>query len=329
MSPSTHVKAPILGTTEPTDVGFMLIPGFALMSYASAVEPLRAANALSGRELYRWWHVTPDDKAVEASNGVTVLPDFAKTKIVAPPALLLVCAGGNPAVYSNRAVFAWLRQIARRGVTLGGISGGPYILAKAGLLAGRRCTLHWEHIPSLRENFPDVDVTRSLFEIESDRVTCSGGIAALDMMINLVAQSHGRDLAMAISEWFVHTDLREGPFPQRMDLRFRHGVGDEKLLRVLALMEDNLERPVGRDRLAAMAGISLRQLERLFNRHLGRGLHSHYLKLRLTRAHKLLQETSLPITNIAVATGFASGSQFSRAYRREFGQPASGDRMTR
>jgi transcriptional regulator GlxA family with amidase domain len=316
------------GQPAPAAVGFLLIPGFALMSYASAVEPLRAANVLSGRELYRWWHVTPDDKPVAASNGITILPDFAKADVTAP-VMLFVCAGGNPAIYENRKVFAWLRQTARRGVILGGISGGPYILAKAGLLDGRRCTLHWEHIASLKENFPDVNVTRSLFEIDRHRITCSGGIAGLDMMIALIAETHGQDLAMAISEWFLHTELREGPFPQRMDLRFRHGVGDDNLLRVLKAMEDNLERPLPRARLAKTAGVSLRQLERLFRRHLNRGLHQHYLKLRLTQAHELLRGTSLPVTDIAVATGFASGSQFSRAYRREFGRAASAVRATR
>jgi transcriptional regulator GlxA family with amidase domain len=313
--------------STPAAVGFLLIPGFALMSYASAIEPLRAANVLSERQLYRWWHVTPDDKPVAASNGVTILPDFAKAN-VAPPIMLFVCAGGNPAIYANRKVFAWLRQMARRGVTLGGISGGPYILAKAGLLDGRRCTLHWEHIPSLKENFPVVNVTRSLFEIDRDRITCSGGTAGLDMMIALIAETHGHDLAMAISEWFVHTELREGPFPQRMDLRFRHGVGDDNLLRVLKAMEDNLEWPLPRARLAKTADVSLRQLERLFRRHLNRGLHQHYLKLRLTRARNLLRETSLTVMEIAVATGFASGSQFSRAYRREFGRAASAVRAT-
>lgn len=312
----------------PASVGFLLIPGFALMSYASAIEPLRAANVLSGQTLYRWWHVTPDDKPVAASNGITVLPEFAKAEATAPD-MLFVCAGGNPAIYANRKVFAWLRQIARRGVTLGGISGGPYILAKAGLLNGRRCTLHWEHIPSLKETFPDVNVTRSLFEIDGDRITCSGGIAGLDMMIALIAEAHGHDLAMAISEWFVHTDLREGPFPQRMDLRFRHGVADDNLLRVLKAMEDSLERPLPRARLAGTAGISLRQLERLFRRHLNRSLHQHYLKLRLTQAHKLLRETSLTAMEVAVATGFASASQFSRAYRREFGRAASSVRTSR
>lgn len=309
---------PIAESPRPiATVGFILVPGFALMSYASAVEPLRAANQLAGRTLYRWWHAAPANAPAIASNGAAVLPDFT-FGADAPVDLVLVCAGGNPATFDDRRTFAWLRRLARRGATIGGISGGPFIIARSGLLAGRRCTLHWEHFPAFEEAFPDVALTRSLFEIDRDRITCSGGIAGLDMMVALIARDHGHELATAVSDWFLHTHVREGVGPQRMDLRFRLGVGDDKLLTVLKTMEANLEAPLSRERLAEVAGISLRQLERSFRKHLRRGLHQHYLALRLGRARQLLRETSLPILEIAVATGFVSASQFARAFRRLF-----------
>jgi transcriptional regulator GlxA family with amidase domain len=314
-------------------VGFLLIPGFALMSYASAVEPLRAANQISGRALYRWWHAAPGDVPSVASSGATVLPDL----IVGAPAndveLLLVCAGGNPSAFRDKQTFAWLRRLASRGVIIGGISGGPFIMARAGLLSGRRCTVHWEHMPAFQEAFPDVELTRSLFEFDGDRITCSGGIAGLDMMVALIARDHGSELAASVSDWFLHTHIREGKGPQRMDLRFRLGVANETLLNALEAMEANVETPVSRAELANLAGVSLRQLERSFRSHLGRGIHDHYLALRLGRSRQLLRETSLPIIDVAVATGFASGSQFSRAFRRTFGcsprSVAQGDRSPR
>ena len=156
---------------NPITVGFVLVPGFALMSYACAIEPLRAANRLSGRELYRWWHAAPGNEPVTASNGVAILPDRRIGDDKAQADLVLVCAGGNPATFANKELFAWLRRLARRGITIGGISGGPYILANAGLLEGRRCTLHWEHVPSFQETFPGIDLSQSLFEIEDDRIT--------------------------------------------------------------------------------------------------------------------------------------------------------------
>jgi transcriptional regulator GlxA family with amidase domain len=310
-------------------IGFLLVPGFALLSYAAAVEPLRAANGLSGRELFRWWHAGPGDEPVRASNGVAVLPDIRMGDASVTADMLFVCAGGNPAAFGDRAVFGWLRRMARRGVTMGGISGGPYLLARAGLLAGRRCTVHWEHVPAFQEAFPDIDVARSLFEIEGDRITCSGGIAAVDMMTALITREHGPALGAAVADWFLHTQVREGRGPQRMDLSRRSGARDERLLRVLALIEQSLEAPLSREDLAERAGVSLRQLERLFREELGRGLHSYYLDQRLARARQLLRETNLPILEVGLATGFASGSQFTRAFRRQFGRSPAGERLNR
>jgi transcriptional regulator GlxA family with amidase domain len=300
-------------------VGFLLIPGFALMSYASAVEPLRAANQLAGRELYRWWHAAPGDAPAIASNGAAVLPDFPFGAEAEDLDLLLVCAGGNPATFNDPATFAWLRRLARRDVIIGGISGGPFILARAGLLNGRACTIHWEHGPAFEETFPNVELTRSLFQLEDKRVTCSGGIAGLDMMIALIERDHGRELSAAVSEWFLHTHVREGFGPQRMDLRFRLGVADEKLLSALRAMEANIETPLSRKEVARIAQLSMRQVERAFRVQLGRGVHEHYLALRLTRARQLLRESSLPILDVALATGFSSASHFSRVFRKAFG----------
>jgi transcriptional regulator GlxA family with amidase domain len=300
-------------------VGFLLVPGYALMSYASAVEPLRAANQLAGKDLYRWCNAVPGDKPAAASSGVAVLPDLAVGSEAAGLDLMMVCAGGNPAAFKDRKTLAWLRRLARSGMSIGGISGGPVIVARAGLLTGRRCTVHWEHVPAFEEEFPDVTLTRSLFEIDGDRITCSGGIAALDMMVALIMRDHGYELAAAVSDWFLHTQVREGVGPQRMDLRFRLGVANEKLLAVLKDMEANLERPLARRELALRAGLSVRQLERMFRGQLDRGIHRHYLSLRLNRSRQLLRETSLSVLDVALTMGFASASQFARAFRREFG----------
>jgi transcriptional regulator GlxA family with amidase domain len=171
-----------------SSVGFLLTPGFALMSYAATVEPLRAANQLSGKQLYRWWHATVDDQPAIASNGAAVMADFKFGAAVGALDLMLVCAAGNPAAFNHQPTLRWLRRLASQGTVIGGVSGGPYILAKAGLLHRRRCTVHWEHMPAMREAFPDIEFTGSLFEIARDRITCSGGAAALDMMVALIAR---------------------------------------------------------------------------------------------------------------------------------------------
>jgi transcriptional regulator GlxA family with amidase domain len=300
-------------------VGFLLVPGFALMTYASVVEPLRAANQLAGKTLYRWRNATPGDKPAIASSGAEVLPDFEFGAETDPLDLLLVCAGGNPTTFNDRRTFAWLRRLASQGAIIGGASGGPVILARAGLLKGYRCTVHWEHLPALEEAFPHLKLTRSLFEIDGDRITCSGGVAGLDMMVTLIARDHGYELGAAVSDWFLHTPVREGARPQRMDLRFRLGIADERLLAVLKAMEAHLETPLPREQLAQHGRLSIRQLERLFRQQLGRGVHQHYLALCLSRARQLLRETSMSILEVALATGFASASQFSRAFGRVYG----------
>ena len=309
-----------------THVGFLLIPDFGLLAYAAAVEPLRAANRLSGKTLYRWSHVSIDGKPAFASNGIKVDPDF----VVGDERrldYLAVCAGGNPATFHHPSTFAWLRQLARRGVRLAGISGGPYILARANVLAGYRFTIHWEHAPAFLEEYPDLDLRRSLYEIDRDRLTSSGGMAPLDMMHAVIAREHGSELALAVSEWFLQTHVREGAGPQRMPLRERLGISHAALLKVVARMEQDLETPVAREELARTAGVSLRLLERLFRLHLGRSLGEHYLGLRLDRARDLLRQTTLSVLEIALACGFASASHFSRAYRARFGHAPRGERL--
>jgi len=314
------------GKAGPRRVGFLLIPGFALMAYGCAMEPYRAANDLTGRDLYRWRHASPDGQPVLASNGVAILPDQGTDRPMEVDDLF-VCAGGNPARFDNPATLAWLRAQAARGVRIGGISGGPFLLARAGLLAGHRCTAHWEYIPAMAEHFPGLDLTRTIYEIDRDRCTSSGGTAALDMMLALVAAEYGRPLAHAVSEWFLHTRMREGGESQRMSLRERYGVGHPTLLAVLERMERALEEPLERADLAAAGGVSLRQLERLFRAHLGRTIGEHYLALRLDRARALLRQTSLPVLEVALASGFTSAAHFSRAYCTRFGLPPRSERM--
>jgi len=311
---------------RPTHVGFLLIPDFALLAYASAIEPLRAANRLSGRPLYRWSHVSIDGGPATASNGVGIAADErvgTETRFD----YVFVCAGGNPALFRHQPSFGWLRQLARRGTRIGGVSGGPYLLARANLLGGYRFTIHWEHAPALIEEYPELDLRRSLYEIDRDRLTCSGGTAPLDMMHALIAREHGSELAVAVSEWFLQTHVREGGGPQRMPLRERLGIAHEPLLRVVARMEQTIESPEPREELARIANVSLRQLERLFRQHLGRSLGAHYSMLRLDRARDLLRQTSLSVLEIALACGFTNGSHFSRSYATRFGHPPRAERL--
>ncbi len=306
-------------------IGFLLIDGFAMMSFASAIEPLRAANVLAGRALYDWVTIGVDRHDVMASTGFAVRARHLVGEDIDLDTIF-VCAGGNPASFAEEATLQWLRRLARRGIRIGGVSGGPFILAKAGLLAGHRCTIHWEHVPAFVETFPDLNVRLSLYEIDRDRLTCAGGVAALDMMHAMISEQHGRGLADEIGEWFLQTEIRLGTGAQRRSLQDRYNTSNARLLRALELIETHIEDPLDRRSLSAAAGVSVRQLERLFAGHMGKTLDRHYRDVRLDRARMLLRQTTLSVSEVGLASGFQSPSHFSRVFKGRFGHAPIGER---
>jgi len=301
----------------PERVEYLLLQNFSMMAFTSSIEPLRAANRLSGRELYAWRAYSVDGAEVTASNGITVAPHGALTE-AGKASTLFLCAGIGAESFHDAPVLARLREIARRGVAIGGLCTGPLILARAGLLNGYRCTIHWENVEGFVEEFPDLHVTATLFEADRDRYTCSGGTAPLDMMINSIASDHGDDLAVRVAEFLLHTSVRHPHDMQRMPLQHRLGISHPKLLAVIAHMEAYLESPVSVGELAESVHISNRQLERLFQERLGKTPSRYYLELRLHRARLLLLQTSMSVLQIAVASGFTSASHFARCYRGYF-----------
>lgn len=303
-------------------VGFLLIDGFALLSYAAASEPLRAANLLAPRRLYEVRHLAAAGGAATSSSGASVAAS-AEIGRDHDFDLVLVVAGGDPAGFADPAVFGWLRQLARAGVRLGGVSGGPVILARAGVMAGRRMTVHWEHAPVLTALAPEPMVERSLYVRDRDWLTCAGGIAPLDMMHALIAEQHGPEFARRVSDWFLHTQIRPSGGPQRAGIVERHGLTDAAVVAAIEAMEDFVADPRSLTELAARAGVGPRQLNRLFRDKLGISTMEFYRRLRLDKAEALLRQSALPVTEIALATGFGSSSHFAAAFRDAFGRTPS------
>jgi transcriptional regulator GlxA family with amidase domain len=299
-------------------LGLLLIDDFALMSYASIVEPYRAANVLAGEILYRWINVSVDGGPARASNGASVAADQAVGQPLACDTLF-VFAGGNPASFRDAATFAWLREIARSGAVVAGVSGGPFLLARAGLLDGYRATTHWDHRPTFAESFREVAIESSLYVIDRRRVTCAGGVSGLDLAIELIEREQGHELATQVGDWFIHPESRTADQPQRASLRERYGVANDRVLKVLSRMEATVEEPDPREALARLAGVSLRQLERLFLSHLGESVNGAYRRIRLEQALQLLKKTGLSVTAAAIACGFTSSSHFSRAFKAHYG----------
>lgn len=305
-------------TNAPQLFTFLLVPNYSLIAFSSAIEPLRMANQLTGRKLYRWSVMTYDGEPVAASNGLQMLPDGAAAD-AGWLERIFVCAGNGIEQFADARLPVWLRKQHRHGTLLGGICTGSYLLAEAGLLDDVSCTVHWEYIAGMRERFPRARLRDEVFIIDQGRYTCAGGSAPLDMMLHVIAEQHGRALAAAISEEFIYEHMRDNRDRQRVPLQARVGAHHSKLLTAVALMEANIEEPISLDELAHHVALSRRQLERLFDKHLGCVPTRYYLNLRLSRARQLLTQTGLSIAEIGTACGFVSAPHFSRCYREMFG----------
>lgn len=307
---------------------FLLVPDFSLMPFTAAIEPLRVANRMHGSAVYSWSVASMDGGSVAASSGALVKADSTLEES-APCDAVVVCSGIDVYARFDPALNAALRRLARRTPLVGSVCTGSAILADAGLLDGHRCTIHWEDIDTLGENYPEIQVTRSLFEIDGDRFTCSGGTAPLDLMLHFIGADFGRDLRARVADQMLHHSARAASEPQRLALTERTGIRHSGMIAAIAAMEENLESPLPLDALAVRGGMSLRHMERLFLRELGATPARYYRNLRLHRARQMIRQTSMTMMQIAVATGFSSGPHFAKAYGGLHGHPPSYDRQGR
>lgn len=306
-------------------IGFLTLNNFSMIAFSNAIEVLRMANYLSDQEHYQWSVITPDGQPVKASNGLA-LYQSPRAENAPPPDVLLVCGGVEVHSAVDASIIRQLRQYAKQGIWLGGLCTGSYALAKAGLLDGYRCTIHWENMPSLREDFPNITFMQELFVIDRDRCTCAGGTAPLDFMLAFVSARFGKNLVAEISDQFMIERARDSKDQQHIPVAARLGSSRKALVEVSALMEANIEEPLTLDELARLAGLSQRHLQRMFRTALGMTPMCYYLNLRLRRARTLLLQTEMSIMNITVACGFQSACHFSKAYRALYGYSPSIER---
>ncbi len=298
-------------------VVFLLTPNYSMIAFASAIEPLRMANWLSDKALYEPVMASIDGQSVTASNGFTIEP-CVDIETIRSASIVFLCGGINPNPEIASRLKPVLKELLRKKAAIGGICTGAYLLAKAGLLKGYRCTVHWYNINAMYDEFPELIISTDLFELDRDRYTCSGGSAPLDMMLTLIGRSHGADLATSIAEMFVCERIRGVHDRQRIPLKQRFGFSQPKLIEAVELMEANIEEPMSLDELSTHVGISRRQLERLFQKHLRCVPTRYYLELRLRRARELLLRSTKSIVDIAFSCGFVSAPHFSKCYRDFF-----------
>jgi transcriptional regulator GlxA family with amidase domain len=304
---------PTASTAPPRHFVFLLLDQFSMLAFASALEPLRLANRTAGRQIYKWSLAGIGGYAT-CSNQTSFKLDMQLDE-VDRDAVVLVCGGIDVQNATTPAILNWLRRQARHGASIGGLCTGAYSLAKAGLLDGRSATVHWENHDGFAEEFVDVNLTKSVFVIDGTRMTSAGGTSSIDMMLTLIADDHGKDLANIVADQLIYSSIRTNRENQRLSIPTRIGVRHPKLGRVIEIMEKHIEDPISPSGLAETVSMSTRQLERLFRRYLNRSPKRYYMELRLAKARNLLMQTDMSVINVALASGFSSPSHFSKCYR--------------
>ena len=302
---------------KPREFIFLMTPDFSMMAFAAAIEPLRQANRMSRRQLYTWKIASETGQPVACSNGCVLSVDMGLAD-VPRDASIVVCSGLGLREATSRPVLSWLRTQSRRGVRMGAVCTGAHILAKAGLLDGKRATIHWENQAAFAEEFPETELSNLLYCLDEGTFTCAGGTAAADMMLHLISEDHGPDLAALVADAMIHAPVRSDSDEQRLSVPARIGVRHPKLVTVIQTMEQNTEEPISPSDLAKGVNMSTRQLERLFRRYLNRSPKRYYMELRLEKARNLLLQTDMSVINVALACGFTSPSHFSKCYRNHF-----------
>ena len=289
-----------------------------MMAFSAVLEPLRAANAVAKRVLYQWVTVGGSDGVIVASNGVGIAPGYS-AKNAPDVDYIVVCSGGDADRLSLDQPLAWIRRNIRRGAHIGSVADGAFYLARAGLLDGYACTLHWQSQPAFLEAFPHITLARQIFVIDRTRFTSAGGIGAFDMMLELISKHHGDELSRSVAEWFVHDRIRSSADRERLQLRLRTGIRDDLVLDAVSRMENSQESGEPIATIAQQVGVSLGRLERAFKSELGLGPADYFRQMRMKRARDLLEHSTMPVREIGLACGYASFSSFVRAFRKTYG----------
>jgi transcriptional regulator GlxA family with amidase domain len=311
--------------SPPARIGILLLPSFNALATMALVDPFRAANYIEGRQLYDWDFLSCNGNLLTASNTAHFTPTPLDESVRYQ--FIFVSASWTPEVHGNPRLYAWLRKCEREGAIIGGIDTGAFVLGFAGLLKGYAATVHYEHLASFEELFPDTKVVDSIFVSDRSRLTCCGGIACSDMALSIVLRDHGYDLANAAALYIFHGRLRAGDISQTGSHIEPIGYAVPPALKAaIDVMERNCESPLTLSSIAQQARLSLRSMERVFKTRTGLSAVQYYTNVRLDRARAMVTQTDMKIVAIAAACGFSSPEYMARLYKRRFGIQARQDR---
>lgn len=313
------------GAARTTRVAIVALAPVSMSGVGPIVDALGLANEIDGRALYRVRLYSSDGRPVPLAGGASWPADAAFGEGVECDWLIVVSERFQRFA-DDRSVIANLARVAQRTPLVTGIHHGVWWLATAGLLDGYRVSVNWETCQLFAEQFERSIVTQQIFELDRGRATCAGGQASVDFMLAMIGREHGPELRERIADALGVGVVRAGDERQRVPYVSAPGERHPRLNDALRLMEANIEEPLASDEIAALVGVSRRQLERLFRQYLGAMPAKYYLGLRLAKARTQLQRTGKSVVQISLACGFASAAHFSNAYRERFGVTPREDR---
>ncbi|WP_323775581.1 GlxA family transcriptional regulator [Leisingera sp.] len=302
---------------QPLKTAVLVLDECNTLSFAAAVDPMRAANRLAGRAAFDWDYVSATHEPPMLTSGLTV-PSVPLARLQGCE-LLIVAAGFQLARHATPSLLAGLRRIAATGATIAGIDGGPWLMAEAGLLDGHPATTHWEDLENFAARFPDVDARNDRFTVSEGRLTSGGATPAIEMLLHIISARHGAGFAARVAGLFLYDGPATEPRPQSRLGSHKHNALTAK---ANALMEAALDEPLPLSAIAETLGTSPRSLQQQFRLRLNTTPQDHYLQLRLAEARRLVTDTDLPLMEVAIATGFTSQSSFARAFRTAHGTSA-------
>ncbi len=303
---------------------FVLVPGFSLLALSGAIDVLRAANLESGRKVYQWQLIGESGPSVDSSSGLSMpcslLPALTEFEVTTGPTAVVVCGGDTSRTDESSALVEWLKGLANTDVLIGSISDGAFVVAQSGLFDQHRSTIHWKCLSDYRARFPHLDSRASILEMEGSRFSCAGGTASLDLFLQFVLFDLGTDVVANIANNYFHDTLRDSSISQNVADAYRYAGKSRVLAEALRIMSQHLEQPLAISDIARQSGTTHRSLDRLFVRFLSVSPGRYYRQLRLNRAANLLMQTSLPISEIAVASGFGTASHLGMHFKQEYHQ---------
>ena len=301
---------------------FVIVPRFNVATLITMIEVLRVANYLTSTPQFTWDIIAFDGDAITASNGM-VVQTSTPPEAISKADQVFVLASWGAEHYANSALTGWVRRMARAGAAVCGVELGCYILARAGVLAGKTATTHWSWLSGFQERFGEIDVVEQLYTIDDRVMTCAGGTGGVDLMLHLIGASHGAALAREVADQMLYHPIRSDVTPQRPMAEQASPALPIALRRAISIMERAIEEPVQMPEIARSVGVSQRQLERLFKQHIGCTAVQYGLLLRLQTARVLLISTQMSVRDIAAASGFNALSHFTHSFRKFFGRPPS------